>query len=337
MIQFLLPFGLVALALAGSGGAESAPAASPSSPLTSQGGAGISWHTGRAGKLTMSQRKENFQAVYRMGKALEDAGLFGPGFAEWLTVVSYTEAMGNPAAGSDSFSNKARGMYGLRPTTAWNEAAKKDGKARVWNEASAELAFANGEVTGEEVAALKDLAWSTALAAHNVSRLRRYLQPEQPYTMLGARRGWAFPNLVDDYANTQRPELLERWNEALGFFGLPANFGEQRMRVLVPRPDFPHPATIHGILLQAIEGEDVTGQNQPGFIVGSIETGEHNPGTGRTYAWALGEQLAGPWSWAVDQYAQTPEPIANYAGETPSRNQAAQAIIDTIEGLESSS
>lgn len=339
MIQFLVPLGLFAVALA-SGGESAAPAptGSAKTPYAPSATGSITWHDGRGAKLTNAQREDNYRAVYQMGKALERAGLFGPGFAEWLTVVSRTEAMGNPAAGSDAFSNAARGMYGLRPTTAWNEAATVDGVDRVWDETDAELAFANGVVSGDEVRALKDLAWSTALAAHNVSRLRRYLKPEQPLTMLGARRGWAFPTLVDDYDNSQRPELLTRWNEALAHFGYPSSFGTERLQVLVPRSDFPHPAAIRQIILDAIEGKDVDYHNQPGFISGSIEWGDHQPGSGFIYGWVLGQQVAGPWSWAVNKSSDTnPDvPLVEEFGETQSRNQAAQSIINQVEAWEGS-
>jgi len=340
MINPFALFGsLVLVGLAASGG-EAAPATphkDPSSGAMKPAGTGaITWHDGRGPKLTDAQRKENYIAVRRMGKALEAAGLFGPGFAEWLMVVSRTEARGNPAAGSDAFSNAARGMYGFRPTTAWNEAATKNGVPREWDEDDAELAFANGEVTGEEVRALKDLVWSTALAAHNVNRLRKYTKGG-PYTRLGARRGWAFPSLVPDLDNSERPELLERWNEALAYFGLPADFGEGPMKVLVNREDFPHPATIRQILLDAIEGKETDPHNQPGFIPGTIEWGDHSPGSGFTYGWALGHRVEGGWSWAIDRYfGDNPEPVNADNGETQSRNEAAQAIIDRVEAWEAS-
>lgn len=334
---------LAALGAMAAGSASSAETPTPTTPTTPtevpstpSTGEAIQWHDGRGAKLTNAQRKDNYQAVYKMGKALEDAGLFGPGFATWLMVVSRTEARGNPAAGSDAFSNAARGMYGFRATTAWNESATVDGKERVWDEEDAELAFANGEVTGEEVAALKDLVWATALAAHNVSRLRKYLQGSS-YTVLGARRGWAYPSLVPDHDNSERPELLTRWNEALNYFSLPANFGDTPMRVLVSRADFPHPAAIRKILLDAIGGSEVTPHNQPGFIAGSIEWGDHEPGTGYVYGWALGQHTEGTWSWSVDRYQDgNPTRIANLNGETTDRSAAAQAIIDSVEAWEAS-
>lgn len=331
-------FGILALgvfgALASSSSADTAPKAPGQGASQPTPNGPIQWHDGRGATLTSAQRKANFVAVRQLGRALEDAGLFGPGFGELLAVMAYTEARGNPAAGSDAFSNAARGAYGLRPTTAWNEAATVDGVPRVWDESSAELAFANGEVSAAEVSALKDLVWSTALAAHNVSRLRKYTAGG-PYTKLGVRRGWAFPYLVPDLDNSERPELLERWNEALAYFNLPASFGDQRMDVLVDRENFPHPAAIRKILLDAIEGKDATTHNQEGFVAGSIEWGTHEPGTGYVYGWALGESDAGPWSWSVDRYAaNSDESLASDNGETQSRNLAVEAIIDRVEAWE---
>lgn len=345
MIQALAIAALVVgVAAAAGGSSESTEETTPtpsngggtSTPEQTPTGGSIVWHDGRGAKLTNGQRKENYQAVYQMGKALENAGLFGPGFAEYLMVVSRTEARGNPAAGSDAFSNAARGMYGFRPTTGWNESATVDGKPRVWDEEDAELAFANGEVTGEEVRALKDLTWATALAAHNVSRLRKYVAG-QPYTLLGARRGWAYPSLVPDHDNSERPELLDRWNEALAYFNLPSDFGDRKMQVLVSRDSFPHPAAIRQIILDAIGGEDPSNHNQAGFIAGSIEWGEHDPGNGFVYGWALGQYTDGNWSWAIDRYEDgNPNPITHLDGEVDTRSEASKAIRDHVEAWEAS-
>ena len=260
-LPLLLIFGGIA-AIAGGGGSATSSSSSPQGqPRPQQTSGGITWHDGRGSKLSNQQRRENYDAVYLMGKVLEDAGYFGEGFADWLRVVSFTEARGNPAAGSDAFSNAARGMFGFRPTTAWNETPTHNGVPRQWDEASAQIAFNNGAVTAAEVAALKDLPWSVALAAHNVSRLRKYTQGG-PYTMLGARRGWAYPSLVPDHDNSQRPELLERWGEALTYFGLPASFGSQSMDVLVPRTSFPHPAQLRELIMSASLGTSSLGRER---------------------------------------------------------------------------
>lgn len=300
------------------------------SSSTPQAGA-IKWHDGRGGTLSNSQRKENYDAVYLMGKALEDAGLFGPGFADWMRIVAYTEARGNPSAGSDAFSNAARGMFGLRPTTGWNESATVDGKDRQWDEEDAELAFRNGEVTGAEVEALKDLTWAVALSAHNVSRLRKYLNGES-YTLEGARRGWAYPSLVPDVDNSERPELLDRWHEALAFFGYPADFGKQPMRVLVSRDQFPHPHAVRNILIDAIAGGDPTTQDQEGFVKGSIESGSTAGSGDKVYSWALGELLEGGWSWAVTLWiGDADEPSDKQSGDTTTRGESAVAIGEAVD------
>jgi hypothetical protein len=333
-LPLLLIFGGIA-AIAGGGGSATSSSSSPQGqPRPQQTSGGITWHDGRGSKLTNQQRRENYDAVYLMGKVLEDAGYFGEGFADWLRVVSFTEARGNPAAGSDAFSNAARGMFGFRPTTAWNETPTHNGVPRQWDEASAQIAFNNGAVTAAEVAALKDLPWSVALAAHNVSRLRKYTQGG-PYTMLGARRGWAYPSLVPDHDNSQRPELLERWGEALAYFGLPASFGSQPMDVLVSRSNFPHPAQLRELIMAASLGTGTEEGADVAKVPGTLESGTYGGKLGNLYAWGLAQLVEGPWAWAVDMY--DPEGgvvIASDWGEVNSRNLAAQAVNAAVSSWE---
>ncbi len=271
-----------------------------------------------------------------MGKSLEDAGLFGPGFADWLRIVAFTEARGNPAAGSDAFSNAARGMFGLRPTTAWSEPAKLDGLDRVWTEDSDELIFQNGEVTGGEVESLKELPWAVAQAAHNVNRLRKYTGGGA-FTLVGARRGWAYPSLVDDHDNSQRPELLDRWFQALQAFGYPSNFGDKAMPVLVSRSSFPSVAELHEIILAAIGGGGSSSEAQSDdFIESTVEQSTSGGTDGYAYAWAVGQRNDLTWAWGADRYppdADTPD--AHAEGDTNTRNEAVGDLLEAIEDWES--
>jgi len=298
--------------------------------------------------LNNAQRRDNYEAAYLMGKALEDAGIFGPGFGEWLRVVAYTEARGNPAAGSDAFSNAARGLLGLRPTTAWNESACIGGTGddciggikRQWSDDDPELAWRSGVVSSGEVAALKDMPWTIALAAHNLSRLRKYTQGGA-LTFLGARRGWALPSLVPDHDNSERPELLTRpggWNQALAFFGMPASFGDRTMVIHPSRADFPSVGELRAIILAAIAGGDSPPSQEGDFVAGTRESGLSAGSAGHVYAWALSQRPSLEWAWGVDQYApdasEASAPIASADGDTHTRNQAVAELGEAVEGME---
>ena len=350
--------GAILLLLGGAlalGGSSETPGPLPSStprPSTGGGGStptpsstgGIVWHDARGTTLTNAQRRENYDAAYLMGKSLEDAGLFGPDFATWLRVVARTEARGNPAAGSDAFSNAARGLLGLRPTTAWNESACiggtgancEGGIKRQWSDDDPELAFRNGAVSSGEVEALKDMPWTIALAAHLVSRLRKYTKGGA-YTLLGARRGWAFPSLVSDHDNSERPELLDRWNDALGYFQLPSNFGERAMPVLVSRSDFPSVEELHAIIMAAVAGggSSSTDETQEGFVAGSVEDGGYQGTEGYVYSWALGQRDDLTWTWGADRYPPDSDtPDAHGEGDTETRSQAVAGLTAAIETWE---
>ena len=321
----------------GTGSSSSSSTPSPSS-------GGIVYHDGRGAKLTNAQRRENYDAAYLMGKSLEDAGVFGPGFAEWLRVVAFTEARGNPAAGSDAFSNAARGLLGLRATTAWNESETINGVKRVWNDNDAELAFRNGAVTSGEVDALKDMPWTIALAAHNVNRLRKYTAGG-PLTLLGARRGWAFPSLVPDHDNSSRPELLTRkggWNDALKYFKLPASFADRPMVINVSRADFPSVYELHAIIEAAINGEGGSSSSSTGepdydegLVAGTREDGTTGGSEGYAYAWALGQRLDLTWTWGADRWPPNANaPDATEGGDTSTRNQSVSALSAAVAAWE---
>jgi hypothetical protein len=258
--------------------------------------------------------------------------------------VAFTEARGNPAAGSDAFSNAARGMFGFRATTAWNESAciggmGKDcvgGVIRSWDEDDPELAFRNGVVSAGEVAALKDLTWAVAQAAHNVNRLRKYTFGK-PFTLEGARRGWAYPSLVSDLDNIKRPELLERWYEGLAFHGYPQDFGKQPMQVLVARADFPGLHELHEIVLAAVAGGGASSASQSDdFIESTVEQSTSGGTDGYAYAWAVGQRNDLTWAWGADRYppdADTPD--AHAEGDTNTRNEAVGDLLEAIEDWES--
>lgn len=335
---------IMALAAAGGGGSKTKPNGR-GTPRPNGGGPtgeAIVWFPGRGAPLTAAQRDLNYDAVRQMGEALEVAGVIGPGFGDWLRVVAYSEARGNPSAGGDVFANIDQGMFQMLPTTAWNETPTVDGKARVWDEDSAQLAFHNGAVTAGEVAALKDLPWAVALAAHTVNRLRKYTAGT-PYTRLGARRGWKLPGLVSDHDNSQHPEILTRnggWNDALAYFGIPATFGGELMDVQMSQGSFPTVHELHAIITAAIAGEspsepDDDNQDQAGFVAGTIETDWYEGASGTEYAWGIAQRDAGPWTWSVDVYAPgTIEAYDRFEGDVDTRSIAAQNVTTTIQSLE---
>lgn len=336
---------IAGLAAAGGGGGTTTPGGGGSTRPSGGGSTGeaITWFPGRGAPLTSAQRDANYAAVRKMGQALEAAGIMGPGFGDWLRVVAYSEARGNPAAGGDTFANIDQGMFQMVPTTAWNETPTVDGKTRVWDENSAQLAFHNGAVTAGEVAALKDLPWAVALAAHTVNRLRKYTAGT-PYTRLGARRGWKLPGLVADHDNSEHPEILTRnggWNDALAYFGIPASFGGELMDVRISQGNFPSVHELHDIITAAVAGEspsdpdDGTDQDQAGFVAGTIETDWYGGASGNEYAWALGQRDAGPWTWSVDVFAVGAiEAYDRFEGDVDTRAIAAKNITTTIQSLE---
>jgi hypothetical protein len=243
-----------------------------------------------------------------MGQILEDAGLVGPGFGDFLMVAAYTEARGNPNAGSDDYDNKARGMWGLRPISAWNErAAAPPPRGVGWpgadgNADTSPLDWGDGFVSREEVAAIKDLPWAVALITHYIQRNRAYLDGV-PYTMLGARRGMAYPYLVSDEDNSERPEVLTRpgaWLDALRFFGMPESFSDKPLRFPISRSQYPSPHELHAVIVAGIEGR--TPDYVPGTYEGSLYLGDR----GHVYAWAFAQRSSGPWTWTVDRWPQHP-------------------------------
>lgn len=172
-----------------------------------------------------AKRRANYAACKAYGDRLESLGYFSDGFGEYLRVVCYTEARGNPNAGSDAYSNAARGPFGLRPQSAWDAKSYTD-------------------LSADQIKSLKSLPWAVAQAAAYANRLYSYTDPGQTMTALALRRGWAFPRLVSDMDNSERPELVDRWSAALRALDVPASFADQPIRKLVSRADFPSVAEL---------------------------------------------------------------------------------------------
>ena len=184
------------------------------------------------------------------------------------------------------------------------------------------------------------MPWTIALAAHNVNRLRKYPQGG-PLTLLGARRGWAFPSLVADHDNSERPELLTRaggWNQALAYFGLPKSFADRTMVIHPSRANFPSVEELHAIILAAIaSGGEATGEEAQ-FVEGTREEGLTAGAAGHTYAWALSQRPSLEWAWGVDRYAPDAtgesEPIATADGDTTTRNQSVAELSAAVQAWE---
>jgi hypothetical protein len=135
-----------------------------------------------------------------------------------LVAVAWTESRGNPLAAAGTRPNSARGLFQLRPKSAFAHQLAR-------------------YVTAPQL--LFDPALSTALAAWYAWRLRNFKDPGQVLDWLAIRRGWALPRLVDDVdevavvkgkggvllAPGERSKQT-RWNfsQALPRAGLPQSF-----------------------------------------------------------------------------------------------------------------
>jgi hypothetical protein len=124
-----------------------------------------------------------------------------PNLGNYLAAISYVESRGNNEAGSSGNNNKARGWFGLRPETAKTE----------------HYGYADPNI-------LKDKVTSVVLAADLADRLKPFASPGQYIDWLAIRRGWAYPKLVKDVDNSERPELVDRFVTGEKKVGLPKEF-----------------------------------------------------------------------------------------------------------------
>lgn len=159
-------------------------------------------------------RRVNAKGIELLAGKLRDAGIIDQDLVNFLVVVGWTEARWSWKAGSSARNNKARGMFGLRPKSAWDQTNL-------------------GNINDAQIAALKDPEWGIALALDYLSRLYPYLDAGQEMTALRARCGWAFPSMTDDKPSCipDRPELWDRMRKAIAMVGLPESFATRKLEL----------------------------------------------------------------------------------------------------------
>jgi hypothetical protein len=157
---------------------------------------GLDLPSGGSDDLDLSAKA---QRVYDYAKHVEDLGIWTPGFAEFAVATSYIESRHNPNAmnKSSAFENAARGLYQLRPKSAFN-----------WR---------NGlEHLQSQQDLLFDPAWATATAADYARRLATYYASEgQTVTWGDLRRGWKYPKLTASQYRTQEPANRKQFLDAI--------------------------------------------------------------------------------------------------------------------------
>jgi|GEM_PF-5076109 len=138
--------------------------------------------------------------VYDYARHVEDLGIWTPGFAEFAVATSRIESGHNPNAmnKSSAFENAARGLYQIRPKSAFS-----------WR---------NGlEHLQDQPELLFDPSWATAVAADYAKRLVDvYADPGQRVTWADLRRGWKYPKLVaEQYRATETANLAQFLNKGI--------------------------------------------------------------------------------------------------------------------------
>ena len=130
---------------------------------------------------------------------------------DYLSAVAWTESRFNPeACNGECGSNSARGLFQLRPKSAFN----KPGYEHLVSEPN--LLF--------------DPRINTAFYTWYMYRLRPFASKNQTIDWLALRRGAAFPSLVSD-VNEGKPRSIDtrkRFEQALEAVGLPKSFMYQK-------------------------------------------------------------------------------------------------------------
>jgi hypothetical protein len=126
-----------------------------------------------------------------------------PNLGNFLAATAWTESRGNEQAGSSANNNDARGWFGLRPASAMTQS----------------YGFADPNI-------LKRGEYAVVFAADYIDRLRKYKSAYQTIDWLAIRRGFAYPDLVDDvYENDDRSrDVHARFSEGVKNVGLPSYF-----------------------------------------------------------------------------------------------------------------
>lgn len=184
--------GAGALVVLGGGSAKAADAGLGSLDLDIPGGAS---DTG----FDPSILSDKARRVYDYARHVEDLGIWTPGFAEFATAVAWTESRHNPGAMNKSSppENAARGLYQLRPKSAFN-----------WRNGLEDLQ--------DDQELLFDPSWATATAADYARRLSTYYADEgQRLTWADLRRGWKYPKLTAAQYRGTEPGNLNQFLTAI--------------------------------------------------------------------------------------------------------------------------
>lgn len=173
---------------------------------------------------TKASQRANIGGIVAMGQKLVSAGIIGPEVVSFLIVKGYTEARWSWKAGSSGETNAARGMWGLRPKSAWDQPSL-------------------AKLNAAQFAALKDPAWAMATALDYLFRVGPYVA-DGTVNAVEMACGWAFPSLAKSIQACQgsRPELLTRWKLALRKTGLPENWNPEL------RMSWPGVAQAHAVI-----------------------------------------------------------------------------------------
>lgn len=155
---------------------------------------------------TKEAQRLNAAGIWTMGMRLVDAGVIDKDTLWFLVAKGYTESRWSWKAGSSAQSNAARGMWGLRPKSAWDEPDM-------------------AKLSAAQVAAVKDPVWAMATALDYLYRVMPYVSDGE----VNAREmacGWAFPSYAAsvEQCKAKRPALIRRWELALKKTGLPLTF-----------------------------------------------------------------------------------------------------------------
>lgn len=151
--------------------------------------------------------------VEEYAKKLVAAGFASPSIVGFFVAAAWTESNWSWGAGTSSRSNKARGILGMRPETAYDR----------------KLRF----ITNAQLAAMKtDKPLAMALAFAALTRLsERARRCGVTFTVERARCGWALPSLVCDDCRAKRPALFKRWDIAARNTNLPPGFLDREIRI----------------------------------------------------------------------------------------------------------
>lgn len=158
---------------------------------------------------TKEYQRLNIAGIYTLAGRLVSAGYIGPEVVDFLAIKAYTEARWSWKVGSSAQSNAARGMFGLRPQSAWDEPTFS--KLKPW-----------------QFESLKDPAWAIAQALDYLSRVGPYVC-DGTVNAQEMACGWAFPSLACavESCREKRPELWTRWQLALSKSGFPGDWNPE--------------------------------------------------------------------------------------------------------------